>query len=72
MSENTRLRASLIGKLALTIVVAGVLVAGLLLPWVGGTGLVARNAATLLHALPGELTDQPPAGATRILPARRG
>ena len=69
MSENTRFRAGLIVKLALTIVVAGVLVAGLLLPWVGGTGLVARNAATLLHALPGELTDKPPAGATRVLAA---
>ena len=38
MSENTRFRAALIAKLALTIVVAGVLVAGLLLPWVGGVG----------------------------------
>ena len=69
MSENKRFRASLIAKLALTVAVAGVLVAGLLLPWVGGVGLIARNSATLLHALPGELTDKPPAGATRVLAA---
>ncbi|MGZ4656032.1 MAG: penicillin-binding protein [Blastococcus sp.] len=69
MSENARIQTRLLVKLALTIVVAGALLAGVLLPWVGGTGLVARNSASLLHALPGELTDQPPAGNTRVLAA---
>jgi membrane peptidoglycan carboxypeptidase len=69
MSDNARLRARLLGKLALTIVVAGVLLAGLLLPWVGGGGLVARNSANLLDALPVELSDATPAGMTRVLAA---
>ena len=56
-------------KLAATIVVAGALLAGLLLPWVGGTGLVARNSASLLDALPVELTDKTPAGNSRVLAA---
>ncbi|MDT0277471.1 penicillin-binding protein [Blastococcus goldschmidtiae] len=66
MSDNARLRSRLLGKLALSIVVAGVLVAGLLLPWVGGSGLVARNSASLLDALPVELTDATPPGMTRV------
>ncbi|SOC47574.1 Membrane carboxypeptidase (penicillin-binding protein) [Blastococcus aggregatus] len=69
MSENARLRSRVLAKLALTIVVAGVLLAGLLLPWVGGGGLVARNSADLLDALPVELTDATPAGMTRVLAA---
>ena len=69
MSENAKFKSRLIAKLAATIVAAGALLAGLLLPWVGGTGLVARNSASLLHALPDELTDQTPAGNSRILAA---
>jgi membrane peptidoglycan carboxypeptidase len=69
MSENARTQTSLLVKLAMTVVVAGALVAGMLLPWVGGTGLVARNSASLLHALPGELTDQTPAGNSQVLAA---
>ncbi|MCU1668018.1 MAG: ponA [Blastococcus sp.] len=69
MSENVRIRTRLIVKLAMTVVIAGALFAGVLLPWVGGTGLVARNSASLLHALPGELTDQAPAGNTTVLAA---
>jgi membrane peptidoglycan carboxypeptidase len=69
MSENARNRTGLIFKLAMAIVVAGALFAGVLLPWVGGTGLVARNSASLLHALPGELTDQAPAGNSKVLSA---
>jgi membrane peptidoglycan carboxypeptidase len=69
MSEKTRARTRVLIKLAATVVVAGVLVAGLLLPWIGGTGLVARNSASLLDALPVELTDQAPAGNTRVLAA---
>ncbi len=69
MSENARLRSRVLAKLALTIVVAGVLLAGLLLPWVGGGGLVARNSASLLDALPVELTDATPAGMSKVLAA---
>jgi membrane peptidoglycan carboxypeptidase len=69
MSETAHTRARLIAKLAATIVIAGALLAGLLLPFVGGTGVVARNSASLLDALPVELTDKTPAGHTRVLAA---
>lgn len=73
MSENaqphTQSRGVLIAKLAGTIVVAGALVAGLLFPLVGGSGLVARNSASLLDALPVELTDKTPAGNSQVLAA---
>jgi membrane peptidoglycan carboxypeptidase len=69
MSENAALRTRTLAKLAATIVVAGALLAGFLFPWVGGSGLVARNSASLLDALPVELTDETPAGNTRVLAA---
>ncbi|MGY1914843.1 transglycosylase domain-containing protein [Blastococcus sp. SYSU DS0973] len=69
MSENARVRTRLLAKLAATIVVAGALVAGLMLPWIGGPGLAARNSVSLLDALPVELTDKTPAGVTRVLAA---
>jgi membrane peptidoglycan carboxypeptidase len=69
MSENSQSRAGLIAKLVGTIVLAGALLAGVLFPWVGGTGLAARNSASLLDALPGELTDRTPAGNTKLLAA---
>ncbi len=69
MSENVQSRSRALVKLAATIVVAGALLAGILLPWVGGTGVVARNSASLLDALPVELTDATPAGNTRVLAA---
>jgi membrane peptidoglycan carboxypeptidase len=69
MSENVHSRGLLIAKLAATVAVAGALVAALLFPLVGGTGLVARNSASLLDALPVELTDKTPAGNSRVLAA---
>jgi membrane peptidoglycan carboxypeptidase len=69
MSEDVRFRTRLLAKLTATIVVAGALLAGLLLPWVGGTGIVARNSASLLDALPVELTDKTPSGNSKILAA---
>jgi membrane peptidoglycan carboxypeptidase len=69
MSENVQSRTHLIAKLAATLVVAGALLAGLLFPWVGGSGLVARNSASLLDALPVELTDKTPAGNSKVLAA---
>ncbi|GHE11984.1 penicillin-binding protein [Klenkia taihuensis] len=62
-------RAATLAKLAATVVVAGALVAGMMLPFVGGSGLVARNSASLLDALPVELTDQTPVGMTTVLAA---
>src|SRR3954463_7262473 len=69
MSESARLRLGVLGKLAAAIVLAGLLVAALLLPVVGGSGLVARNSSSLLDALPVELTDQTPNGNTKVLAA---
>ena len=69
MSENAASGPVSSRKLAATIVVAGALLAGLLLPWVGGPGLVARNSARLLTPLPVELTDATPAGNTLVLAA---
>ncbi|MGY1615269.1 transglycosylase domain-containing protein [Geodermatophilus sp. SYSU D00691] len=69
MSENARVRSATLAKLAGTIVLAGALLAGVLFPWIGGSGLVARNSASLLDALPGELTDESPAGNSVVLAA---
>ncbi|WP_100498702.1 transglycosylase domain-containing protein [Geodermatophilus chilensis] len=69
MSADAPDRTRVLAKLAATIVLAGALVAGMLLPFVGGTGLAARNSASLLGALPVELTDEAPAGNTRVLAA---
>ncbi|MFP5372543.1 MAG: penicillin-binding protein, partial [Actinomycetes bacterium] len=69
MSPDAPGRARVLAKLAATVVVAGALVAGMLLPFVGGGGVLARNSASLLDALPVELTDEMPAGNTRMLAA---
>ncbi|MEI4272488.1 transglycosylase domain-containing protein [Klenkia sp. LSe6-5] len=70
MSESRAVsKVATLFKLAATIVVAGALVAGMMLPFVGGSGLVARNSASLLDALPVELTDQTPNGMTTVLAA---
>src|SRR3954447_11702780 len=58
-----------LGTLAASSVVAGGLVAGLLLPWVGGPALVAQQSTSLLGEPPLELTDEPPAGNTVMLAA---
>ena len=70
MSESRAVsKIGVLVKLAATIVVAGALIAGMMLPFVGGSGLVARNSASLLDALPVELTDQTPNGNTVVLAA---
>jgi membrane peptidoglycan carboxypeptidase len=56
-------------KLVLTVVVAGGLVAGLLLPWVGGPAVAAQQSTSLLGDPPAELTDEQPAGNTVVLAA---
>jgi membrane peptidoglycan carboxypeptidase len=55
--------------LALGVVLAGALLAGLLLPWVGGPALAAQGTSGLLGSPPEELTDEPPAGNTTVLAA---
>src|SRR4030095_14154717 len=69
MSENVQSRGLVLAKLAATVVVAGALLAGLLFPRGGGARLGARNSASLLDALPVELTDKTPAGNSRLLAA---
>jgi membrane peptidoglycan carboxypeptidase len=58
-----------LAKLAVAVALAGVLLAGMLLPVVGGAGLAARSSAGLLEALPVELTDQTPSGNTVVTAA---
>jgi len=55
--------------LALSTVLAGALLAGLLLPWVGGPALLASESTGLLGDPPLELTDEPPPGNTTMLAA---
>ena len=53
--------------LALTIVLAGALLAGVLLPWVGGPALAAQQSSSLLGEPASELTDESPPGNTVML-----
>src|SRR3712207_3564689 len=60
-------RVSTLLKLAATVVVAGVLVAGLVFPWVGGPAVAAQQSTSLLGDLPTELTvDAPPANTVLL------
>jgi membrane peptidoglycan carboxypeptidase len=68
MSENAQKTTTLL-KLACGIVLAGLLVAGLMFPLVGGSGLVARNSADLINNLPTSLTVDIPPGNSRMLAA---
>ncbi|CAN5238702.1 transglycosylase/D,D-transpeptidase PonA2 [soil metagenome] len=56
-------------KLVFAVAVAGALVAGLLVPFVGGLGLTARNGSLLLEDLPTELTEEPPSRPSVMLAA---
>ncbi|MGY1801707.1 transglycosylase domain-containing protein [Blastococcus sp. SYSU D00922] len=55
--------------LTLSVVLAGALLAGLLMPWIGGPALAAQQSTSLLGDPPEELTDLPPAGNTTVLAA---
>src|SRR4029450_3926243 len=55
--------------LALSIVLAGTLLAGLLPPWVGAPPVAAAQSGSLLGAPPVELTDEPPAPGSVMLAA---
>ncbi len=61
--------APIVRLLALCVatVVAGALVAGLALPWVGGAAAVGRTGAHLLSPAATDAVDRTPAGNTRIL-----
>jgi membrane peptidoglycan carboxypeptidase len=68
MSQRTRSVRTLF-VLASSVVLAGALLAGLLLPWVGGPALLAQQSSSLLADAPLELTDEPPPGNTTVLAA---
>ena len=55
--------------LALSTVLAGALLAGVLLPWVGGPALLAAKSSSLLGDAPAELTDEAAPGNTTMLAA---
>src|SRR3954447_24592543 len=56
-------------KLVLAVVLAGALLAALLLPWLGGPAFAAQQSTSLLGDPPLELTDQPPPGNSVLLAA---
>src|SRR6187551_671978 len=68
MSSRARTVRTLV-VLALSTVLAGTLLAGLLLPWVGGPPLVAQRSSGLLGDPPSELTEDPPPANTTMLAA---
>jgi membrane peptidoglycan carboxypeptidase len=69
MNDHVASKAGALAKLGAAVVAAGALVAGMMLPFVAGSGVVARNSASLLDALPVELTDQTLNGNTTVLAA---
>src|SRR3954454_1090783 len=64
-----RERAATLLRLAVAVVAAGALVAGLLFPWLGGPAWAASQGTGLLGATPNELTTDPPAGNSVVLAA---
>ncbi|MET0765782.1 MAG: transglycosylase domain-containing protein [Blastococcus sp.] len=68
MQQRTE-RVRTLLTLALSTVVAGALLAGLLLPWVGGPTVLAAQSGSLLGEPPIELTDAPPPANTVMLAA---
>jgi membrane peptidoglycan carboxypeptidase len=70
MSGRAHPRLRALKFLALVAIpVAGILLAGLLVPWVVGSGLVARSSADLLAPLPSALGEATPAGNSVMLAA---
>ncbi|WP_327087934.1 penicillin-binding protein [Nonomuraea sp. NBC_01738] len=63
-------RGTMIARLAASGVAGGVLVAGLVLPAVGGTGLGLRSAATAIDLRPVDLVEPPPAEVTIVQDGR--
>jgi membrane peptidoglycan carboxypeptidase len=69
MAENGSRKGLTLLKLAASVVLAGALAAGLVLPEIGGLGEATLNSANLINGLPDQLTLHPPAGATKVLAA---
>src|SRR3954468_23368923 len=72
MGRGGRVRsatAQRLGILGVISVVAGLLLAGMLLPIVGGVGLIARTGANDFESLPSELDIGAPPQVSRILAA---
>jgi membrane peptidoglycan carboxypeptidase len=67
--STTRSTLHRLGLLALISGVAGLLLAGMLLPIVGGVGLLARTGANDFESLPAELDELPLPQVSRILAA---
>lgn len=59
----------LIGAFVVTSMAGGVLVAGLIAPAAGATGLLTKNSATFFDSLPSELKTPPPSENSRMLAA---
>lgn len=73
MVRHNRLSAiSKVGKLLIAGVSAGVLVAVIALPAVGGVGLTARKGSAYFHSLPTDLHPPPLPQASKILAANGG
>jgi membrane peptidoglycan carboxypeptidase len=68
VSPNRRRPAAVLAQFGLAVLLAGGLVAGVLLPWIGGTGLIVRDSASVPSSLPPALTDTLP-GNTVVLAA---
>src|SRR3712207_2266748 len=68
MQQGTQ-RVRTLASLTLAVGLAGALLAGLVLPWVGGPALAAQQSTSLLGDPPLELTDEPPPGNTVMLAA---
>jgi membrane peptidoglycan carboxypeptidase len=61
--------AQSVGVLVAVSIVAGILMAGMLLPFVGGVGLAARSATTAFAKLPADLKRKPLPQQSRVLAA---
>jgi len=57
----------LLGAFAVTSMAGGVLAAGLAMPAVGASGVLAKNSVTFFDSLPSELTQPPLAEGSRLL-----
>src|SRR5215212_3285399 len=67
--QQRRRTVRTLASLALSVTVAGGLLAGLLLPWIGGPAVAAQQSTSFLGDPPLELTDEPPPGNTVMLAA---
>src|SRR3954447_14212514 len=71
MSSATRARnvLGLLVAFVVTSMVAGVLAAGLAMPAVGASGVMAKNSVTFFNSLPGDLATPPTSQRSTMLAA---